>query len=401
MDRSRSTAIFLALLLAGCTDDPPRDDANTSIGDGDGDGDGVSTAETSGDGDGDGDGPGDGDGDPTGDGDGDDPSDLPPACEPEGTVDCPIVIDEFPRLDARDTMLAPADAFDSYACAPATDESGREFVYRIDVPSEGIVTAWVDSAPGVDVDVHLLGSADPDDCLTRDNITVGWRVPAGSVYLVVDTWVDAGQELAGGYDLRVDFLGGEGNCGLELIDQGMFWQSCDPGLDCYEDAGELYLRTPALGPVVLEAHLVTVDDGFGSGWPTSFTDSIVDHYAVSEAATGFVADRNQPWAPAGEGGSEYGQGSTGVKLPVLDEAWYVNMYWKPRPPGGTRVLVYDPATGEAVVASGGYETGPGSNESIGGAVEEIHLALGTTHQDRLVMGFLADNQLPLGPIDCD
>jgi hypothetical protein len=181
----------------------------------------------------------------------------------------------------------------------------------------------------------------------------------------------------------------------------MFWQSCDPGLDCYETAGEFYLRTPALGPVVKEAHLVTVDDGFGSGWPTSFTDGIVDHYALSEAATGFVAARDQPWAPAGEGGSEYGQGSTGAKVPVIDEAWYVNMYWNPRPPGGTRVLVYDPATGDAVVASGGYETGPGSNESIGGAVEEIHLALGTEHHDRLVMGFLADNQLPLGPIDCD
>ena len=77
------------------------------------------------------------------------------------------------------------------------------------------------------------------------------------------------------------------------------------------------------------------------------------------------------------------------------------MYWNPRPPAGTRVLVYDPATGGAVVASGGYETGPGSNESIGGAVEEIHLALGTEHHDRLVMGFLADDQLPLGPIDCD
>jgi hypothetical protein len=65
-------------------------------------------------------------------------------------------------------------------------------------------------------------------------------------------------------------------------------------------------------------------------------------------------------------GSAPGQGSNSVKLPVLEEAWYVSMYWNSRPPGGTRVLVYDPATGDAVVASGGYETGPGLNESIGG-----------------------------------
>lgn len=390
--RLRSTSVLLAFLLVGCTDDGARDDDGTSLGDGTG----------SGDGDGDGDmGDGDGDGD-TGDGDGDtntDTGDVPAACEPEGTVECPIVIDTFPTLDARDTTMAPADGFDAYACAPATDESGPEFVYRIDVPSEGIVTAWVGEAPGVDVDVHLLGSADPNDCITRDNTTVGWRVSAGSVYLLVDTW--AGEAQAGAYELRVDFLDGQGNCGLELFDQGMHWQACDPGLDCYENGGEFYLRTPALGPVVKEAHLVTVDDSFGDTWPTSFTDGITDHYALSESATGFVADRGEPWAPAGRGGSEYGQGSTGVKIPVVDEAWYVNMYWKPRPDGGTRVLVYDPATGQAVVASGGYETGPGSNESIGGAVEEIHLALGTVHHDRLVMGFLSDAQLPLGPIDCD
>jgi hypothetical protein len=132
----------------------------------------------------------------------------------------------------------------------------------------------------------------------------------------------------------------------------------------------------------------------------SFTDGITDHYALSEASTGYVMDRAEPWAPAGEGGSEYGQGSTGAPLPVEDEAWYVNMYWKDRPAKGTRLLVWNPANGRVVVASGGYETGPGANDAIGGAVEEIHDHLGTSHRDGLVMGFAADQTLPLGPITC-
>lgn len=96
----------------------------------------------------------------------------------------------------------------------------------------------------------------------------------------------------------------------------------------------------------------------------------------------------------------YGQGSTGAKIPVLDEAWYVNMYWKPRPEKGTRMLVINPQTGDAVVTSAGYETGPGSNAAIGGAVEEIHKYLGTGHRDVLIMGFAASTNLQLGPIDC-
>ena len=37
-----------------------------------------------------------------------------------------------------------------------------------------------------------------------------------------------------------------------------------------------------------------------TGWPTSFTDHIEDHYAISEAASGYVVDRTEPWAPCCE-----------------------------------------------------------------------------------------------------
>lgn len=332
-----------------------------------------------------------------------DTSDTQPPCSPEGSWDCPIAVDTFPYADARDTTEAPASEVDAYSCAPATDESGGEFVYRVEVAAAGALVTSVDDVSGdaVDVDVHLLSEADPGTCRTRDNREALWIVEPGTWYVVVDTWAD-GAAFPGPYELQLSFVPAPtGRCAFAPRELRMYWDDCAPGIDCRADGADVLLHTPSAGPVVGEAHLVTVADDFGGGWPTSFTDQIDAHYALSQAATGYAMDRGEPWAPAGEGGSEFGQGSTGAPLPVVDEAWYVNMYWRDKPAKGTRMLVWNPATDGVVVASGGYETGPGANDAIGGATEEIHHALGTGHRDGLVMGFAADTTLPLGPIDCD
>jgi hypothetical protein len=198
----------------------------------------------------------------------------------------------------------------------------------------------------------------------------------------------------------------EGPCTQFEVILKMFWDSCDGSLDCFEAVdpgdGETYrfLRLPSQGPVVEEAHLVTVAESFGGGWPDNGTDGIQAHYAISEAESGYSTSRDQPWAPAGEGGSEWGQGATGTKLPVLDEAWYISMFWRDRPPKGTRMIVRNPANGKAVVAAGGYETGPGSNTTIAGVAEEIHAYLGSAHRDELQVGIAHFQDIPLGPIDC-
>jgi hypothetical protein len=319
---------------------------------------------------------------------------------PLGAACKPIPIDAFPFTDARDTAEAPSDATDSYGCAPATGEAGGEWFYRIVLNEPAMITAALDDVPGdgVDVDLHLLDGA---SCLTRDNVVVGRFLAAGTYTLVADTWSSsAGAEFPGPYTLTVRRYA-SGPCAFDPRAIRMFWTACDGALDCRDEGGERRLQTPALGPVVMEAHLVTVDDGFAGGWPASATDGLAAHYARSEAATCFPTERNQVWAPEGEGGSHWGGGATGQYLPVVDEGWYVNMYWRDRPPRGTRMLVIDPVTGAAVVAAGGWETGPGSNTAIGGAVEEIHRWLGTSHRDRLVMGFALDANLPPGPIDCD
>jgi hypothetical protein len=338
-----------------------------------------------------------------------DPDAAPPACAPVGTFACPIPVDTFPYTDTRDTTGAPSDAADAYACRPQAQESGPEYVYRVRTPERGLLSARLDppAADGPDIDLHLLTEPSPDACVLRDNLALARTVEAGDHFVVADTWVDAdGVEHAGPYTLTLTFQPlGDDPCALQDVDLEMVWRSCAPGVDCYEAPdGEgtprRYLRTPATGPVVKEAHLVTVADDFGGGWPGSFTDGIEAHYALSEAESGYSMERREPWAPAGEGGSEFGQGSFGAPLPVVDEAWYVNMYWRQRPPAGTRLLVRNPETGAAVVAAGGYETGPGDNTRIGGVTEEIHDHLGTGHLSVLQLGFLVDQDLPLGPIDC-
>lgn len=318
----------------------------------------------------------------------------------------PIPLDSFPAVDSRDTSEAPGATVDDYACAPGTDESGGEVFYAVTVPGPGILTADVDDGDA-DIDLHLLADTDPDSCFARAHERLAWYVEAGTWILVADTWVDGdGVPQQGAYTVTVDFLPTtDTDCAFDPRDLRMFWSDCAPGIDCYradDDDGieRSWLRTPAWGPVVKEAHLVTPADGLPGGWPDSYWDGIPEHYALSEAATGWALDRDQPWAPDGEGNAHFGQGATGTYVPVEAEAWYLNMYWRDRPPQGTRLVVVEPFSKRAVIAAGGYETGPGSNEAIGGVVEEVHLYLDTIHRSSLILGFATDQSLSYGPVEC-
>ena len=64
------------------------------------------------------------------------------------------------------------------------------------------------------------------------------------------------------------------------------------------------------------------------------------------------------------------------------------------------MIVRNPANGRAVVASAGWETGPGSNQRVAGVAEEVHDWLQSNHLDDLEIGFALDQSLPLGPIAC-
>ena len=137
------------------------------------------------------------------------------AMPPEGTPDagpaldpCPanvVCVTGFPFTHADTTAGAASDVYDAYACSPGTNESGREVVYRVDVPAAGFLALTLGGMPaGVDIDVHLLASEDAADCIDRGHVAAAAFVEAGRYWVVADTWVSAaGDEQDGAYTLTL------------------------------------------------------------------------------------------------------------------------------------------------------------------------------------------------------
>ena len=123
-------------------------------------------------------------------------------CTPDGSRRCPYLIDALPFTDSRDTSSAGPSAFDGYNCS-AADESGPEIVYLLPLDASGTLTATVDAAAPVDVDVHLLDGSDPQACLARDDASVSYDITPGRYWIVVDSFVSNGQPAAGPYTLTV------------------------------------------------------------------------------------------------------------------------------------------------------------------------------------------------------
>lgn len=135
-------------------------------------------------------------------------ADLGPA-PTEGQWSNPIEVTSFPFSHSANT-LNPADKLvSSYSpCAPTTNEGGGEFVYKVTIPDSGALTVTVNDVSGdfTDVDVHILSAPQSDACLARDNRSVSKKLPAGTYYVVADTWVDGnGVVRAGPYTLTINW----------------------------------------------------------------------------------------------------------------------------------------------------------------------------------------------------
>jgi hypothetical protein len=209
------SALALLVALIGCDTDGRQavkntaapEDSGIDVSDGDDvddDGGDGTTDDTGGAGDDGGESTGDdGGGDDSSDDGGDSGGDD--GTEPEPCPADMVCVDSFPFEETNTTTRAARDDFDSYACAPSTDESGPEVVYRVDLAEDGFLAVdlpGVDS--GADIDVHILGSLDPDDCFGRGHWRSGAWLPAGRYYVVADTWVSGtGAESDGGYTLSM------------------------------------------------------------------------------------------------------------------------------------------------------------------------------------------------------
>ena len=306
---------------------------------------------------------------------------------------CPVGVvcaTTFPFGHDGDTALLPPGKLDAYACKPTANEAGPEQLFRVTVTQAGFLSAAVAVGAGVDVDVHLLQQPTAAACLDRGDKHARVDVQPGTYWVAVDTFVSGGKPLAGAYHVDIGFVApSQGPCELKTGEMARV-----------NDGGKT-LKMPATGPIVLEAHLVTADEP--PPYPQTPTDELAEHRVLSQAKTGFVMSRSQVWAPKEGGGTFYGAGIfSPTTFPVVDEAWYVNMYWTKaaRPPAGTRMILRLPGTARAVVVSAGHETGPGNLAHIGGTPEESHFYLKTGHLSVMQLGIAVDQTLPFGPRVC-
>jgi hypothetical protein len=122
-----------------------------------------------------------------------------------GTLADPLVISALPFTDARDTRKGAVNRLSTYSgCGSAADESGPEFLYRLDLAQPTNLRAFVISLRGADIDVHLLGpGAGAASCLARDDKVVTRTLAAGTYFLSLDTFVAAGVVKSGEYLLVV------------------------------------------------------------------------------------------------------------------------------------------------------------------------------------------------------
>lgn len=121
----------------------------------------------------------------------------PPAC-PEG-VECL----RGPHFEIRGDTTGGPSRLNAYGCAPDTDESGPERLYRLDLDEAGFLALSLsEMAEGADVDVHLLADAQPDACLDRGHWRAGRWVEPGTYWIAADSWVNGdGQALPGAFTL--------------------------------------------------------------------------------------------------------------------------------------------------------------------------------------------------------
>ena len=148
---------------------------------------------------------------------------------PVGTLQNPILIKTLPYTDSRDTTQAASDVLDGCAAAPTKDESGPEYVYAVTFTKPGKVTVSVSDDVGVDIDVHLYGAKNTNNCLARHDAAFTYKVDCGTYYIVADTFRSNGKDQAGKYNLKVTFSPTPGACGsgpVGYAPQGKMGDKC-------------------------------------------------------------------------------------------------------------------------------------------------------------------------------
>ncbi|MBN1945412.1 MAG: SGNH/GDSL hydrolase family protein [Bradymonadales bacterium] len=123
----------------------------------------------------------------------------------DGSPQAPFEIDSLPFTHRADTSLSPYSRLSQYTgCLASQDESGPEYLYRLQLDEPAALRALVVSRSAVDVDLHLLdSSASAEGCIERNHTVLDRTLAAGEYYLSVDTFVSGGVPQSGEYLLVV------------------------------------------------------------------------------------------------------------------------------------------------------------------------------------------------------
>jgi hypothetical protein len=147
---------------------------------------------------------------------------------PAGTWADPIAPDYLPLYDENDTSTSSTNDIDTYDCAPSTDESGPEVIYTFTTSNSGTFRAALTDGSGVDVDIHLLqnptiSSGVASGCIDRahEELVVE-SLPAGTYYVIIDSWVSGSTVYSGAYDLAFEWVADEAWTEVPVAD-GVTW----------------------------------------------------------------------------------------------------------------------------------------------------------------------------------
>ena len=176
-----------------------------------------------------------------------------------GTSNKPVVVDALPYALKSSTQGAPSNVFQSYSCAATTDESGPERIFELSLPKDARVTAWVEEAAPVDVDVHLLTDlsvvgGEATNCVSRGNRIAEADMTAGTRFVVVDSFKGAAQ--AGPFVLHIYAIGDD--WAEQVIAQGVRWRARRyPNQSGGPQVTNVLMIDPAASGLRIEAHAAT------------------------------------------------------------------------------------------------------------------------------------------------
>ncbi|MGE0791888.1 MAG: SGNH/GDSL hydrolase family protein [Sandaracinaceae bacterium] len=107
----------------------------------------------------------------------------------EGTPESPFVVPALPFSGYVDTRAMGTSAVAEWSSCGASDESGPEVRFRVEVTSAGTLHAALASGAGADLDVHVVSmGGGANECIERDDREVRTPVTPGVYDVVVDSF---------------------------------------------------------------------------------------------------------------------------------------------------------------------------------------------------------------------